>query len=640
MRLRFFLLIITTMLLTLHCSAETGTMLYGSSSPTAELEYWGNNRIERFYVAIHVGEKELIGKKVSGLEVPLPDTEFLYGPTGFISTKLSATTSGSQIIFNPDIASIEGTIDPVTHIMSVKFPEPYEISSDGIYVGYTIEVSGATDYGDSAFTPIAITKGENTSTGLYIFTGGSYKNWTNIGQELKINSAMKVCIQGDYKLNDAIFASAGKSYGERNKETFAPISIVNCGSALINSIDYSYTMDNIETDVHYNFDTPVLNQMLVQQNVMLPVTTPDTDSDIINFKLKKVNDTDVNQNGTTVSGTLRCLTKVPVNRPLVEEFTGTWCGWCPKGIVGMEYMNNKYPDEFIGIAYHVSGQGNTDPMEMTEGYPYLTQSYPNMFINREKELDPYFGSSNNKAYGIEKDWLTEQEKFAVPEIEVYAEWANAEQTKINVKATTTFRDIIGASHNRLRVYLILVQDNLKAPTYGTYVQNWFQENYFYDNIDYANYPGLSDYLWKADKIMNMRYNDVAILTNGINPEQGVLPDNINVDIPVEITYTFDINDAVGVSPINAKLATDSEKLKVVAAVMLNTGQSNERPLNANKCSINKYNDVSMQELDKIAPVSTEWYDMQGRIVKNPKQGIYLRINTLPNGIKQTEKIVL
>ena len=44
---------------------------------------------------------------------------------------------------------------------------------------------------------------------------------------------------------------------------------------------------------------------------------------------------------------------------VIEEGTGTWCGWCPRGAVAMDYMQTTYSD-FIGIAVH-----NGDPMTVT-----------------------------------------------------------------------------------------------------------------------------------------------------------------------------------------------------------------------------------------------------------------------------------
>ena len=35
---------------------------------------------------------------------------------------------------------------------------------------------------------------------------------------------------------------------------------------------------------------------------------------------------------------------------VVEELTGTACGWCPRGLVGMKMLRDLYGDRFIGVA--------------------------------------------------------------------------------------------------------------------------------------------------------------------------------------------------------------------------------------------------------------------------------------------------
>ena len=49
---------------------------------------------------------------------------------------------------------------------------------------------------------------------------------------------------------------------------------------------------------------------------------------------------------------------------VAEELTGTWCGWCIRGIVTFEEMKAKYPDTFIAIAVH----GGSDVMKDEEYY--------------------------------------------------------------------------------------------------------------------------------------------------------------------------------------------------------------------------------------------------------------------------------
>lgn len=77
----------------------------------------------------------------------------------------------------------------------------------------------------------------------------------------------------------------------------------------------------------------------------------------------------------------------PNRRMVVEEGTGTWCGWCVRGIVGMRQMNTKYPDRFIGIAVHAN-----DEMQNAAYASWISSQisgYPSCIINRDgQDRDP------------------------------------------------------------------------------------------------------------------------------------------------------------------------------------------------------------------------------------------------------------
>ena len=73
---------------------------------------------------------------------------------------------------------------------------------------------------------------------------------------------------------------------------------------------------------------------------------------------------------------------------VVEEWTGTWCGMCVRGIVGMHYMEETYGHEnFIGLAVHVD-----DMMEVGSYRDFtanfILSSYPGCIINRSRVADP------------------------------------------------------------------------------------------------------------------------------------------------------------------------------------------------------------------------------------------------------------
>ncbi len=68
------------------------------------------------------------------------------------------------------------------------------------------------------------------------------------------------------------------------------------------------------------------------------------------------------------------------HRIVVEEGTGTWCGFCIRGIVAVEELTEQYPDEFVPICVH-SGD---DPMALASyPTPMSTESLPRMCVNRD-----------------------------------------------------------------------------------------------------------------------------------------------------------------------------------------------------------------------------------------------------------------
>lgn len=77
---------------------------------------------------------------------------------------------------------------------------------------------------------------------------------------------------------------------------------------------------------------------------------------------------------------LNTLSYKPTTRVFGEEGTGTWCGWCPRGAVYMDYMETTYPDTWVGVAVH-----NGDPMTVTAydaAMGELISGYPSGTVNR------------------------------------------------------------------------------------------------------------------------------------------------------------------------------------------------------------------------------------------------------------------
>ncbi|HMU04141.1 MAG TPA: hypothetical protein PJ990_10970, partial [Saprospiraceae bacterium] len=76
----------------------------------------------------------------------------------------------------------------------------------------------------------------------------------------------------------------------------------------------------------------------------------------------------------------------PSRAVLVEEGTGTWCVWCPRGAVFMDKLSAVYKGLFIPIAVH---NGSTDPMLVPEYNTFMAfPAFPNSKVNRGYLGDP------------------------------------------------------------------------------------------------------------------------------------------------------------------------------------------------------------------------------------------------------------
>ena len=171
--------------------------------------------------------------------------------------------------------------------------------------------------------------------------------------------------------------------------TTVPFSgkVTNNGLQTVTSLDISwtdgtntYTDDltglNIAPGGSYNFthSTPLDVASAITYNIEVEASNPNGQPDGFD---------DNNAGSAKVSG----LAFLPAPRVVAEEATGTWCGWCPRGFVFMELMEENYED-FIGIAVH-----NGDPMTNTTyddgltSFPGFT-GFPSVIADRISVIDP------------------------------------------------------------------------------------------------------------------------------------------------------------------------------------------------------------------------------------------------------------
>lgn len=82
---------------------------------------------------------------------------------------------------------------------------------------------------------------------------------------------------------------------------------------------------------------------------------------------------------------------------LIEEGTGTWCGWCPRGAVTLDRFHDLYGESSTGVAIHYN-----DPMQAEIYSQHINDhhfaGYPSGKIARGKKTLMFFESTRNLFY--------------------------------------------------------------------------------------------------------------------------------------------------------------------------------------------------------------------------------------------------
>ncbi len=99
---------------------------------------------------------------------------------------------------------------------------------------------------------------------------------------------------------------------------------------------------------------------------------------------------DEDMSNDTITSKIFVYDNVPdVHKVTVEEATGTWCGWCPRGTVYMDSLSKVHPNTTVLIAIH--GGSSSEPMLLSDyanGMSSKIEGYPEVLVDRVYVNDP------------------------------------------------------------------------------------------------------------------------------------------------------------------------------------------------------------------------------------------------------------
>lgn len=386
----------------------------------------------------------------------------------------------------------------------VDLAVPYEITGKRFYVGYTVMTRSTTDYplGFDGI-PTASQLGDNISQNNV---------WMHVGTQFG-NATLQAIISGESLEANNVALTGGEAplYVKPGESFSITATALNVGTVDVTSLTFSAQVGSTKFETVDSKVSPstITTGGMATVTVSGLVASEESRTLPVTITVKEVNgETNVPHNTYTM--TTLSIESGYERAVVAEEWTGTWCGWCPRGIVGMGYMQENYGDKgFIGIAAH-----NEDAMAI-DAYQYIinvySEGFPGAIVNRMISVDPN-KAELAAAYNIIRDIP------AVGTVEVTASVSETTPSTIDVVAQSTFNlDMTG---NPFSLIVVLKEDQV-----GPYPQT----NYFAGGQN-----GKMDGWESKSSRVNTVFDDVARAIEGPFGIQNSLPGTITKDK----TYTY------------------------------------------------------------------------------------------------------
>lgn len=620
-------------------TAIAGEVTFSYSNPNSRPYVWGTGKAETYDVAILLPEGVLAGSKVSSLTLPLSGELEIADASGWLSSGL--LLSGSKNA--PDIAQVEATADGP--VLRATFAEPLEVASGTAYAGFSFTITAASD--DWNKNPLTVTEAIDPD-GFWIHSSKTYRKWAEKSTTLGVVLALSVELEGDFH-DTAAAPECPAVNSEPGKAFELPVTVVNHGKTEISYVELAVDIPGSGTQTfEVPFFPPISSVYGSKGFNRLMLDAPQGSGTLdMTVTITKVNGEENPDGAKCQTVPLTLFSFLPVMRPLMEEYTGLWCGYCPRGFVALETMKDRYPDRFVGVSYHAKGD-KPEVMQVLQRFPNSVGGFPGAVMNRSLDCDPYFGNSNS-GFGIEPLWQELADSFAPADLGVELEWADDSHSWL--KATSTVRYVSLDASKNCQVSYMLVADNLHGPVMQEPVvsddpteeekaamkawNTWLQSNYYSgEAIPEGN--GWEQFCYGGSKVGGLVFNDVVVLYPSEQMMRGVEGSADNPD-PTTLTrsneYLFDASRIVNID--GEEFVNPDARLRCVAVLLDGaTGAF---------VNCNTSQPVSLSGVGKVpaadAPATEAYYDLAGRATHSTAKGFSIKVETDAQGHRTVRKVV-
>lgn len=577
---------------------------------------WGKQKNEVYDIAMALNNPAFAGKKITSVSALIATASGVEDISLWLSSELTLENKKNV----PNIASMTVTrqiVELAPEVSGVKIsatlPEPYVLTGEPVYVGYSLTVTDNKEPGASS--PVIVTPATNAD-GFYAHCSKSVIKWKNMVESTEANACIYLTIEGEVDPYCLSIVNMPETYALKGEDFTVKANLCNGGYEPVSEIEYSYELAGASKTGKVTLDSPVAPDIMGSSEVELTFEgVSDPGSYDLNVTITKLNG---QPNAAIVPNgycNLFVIPFMPEKRPLIEDFQGTFFGYSPRDYIALQLLNEEFADAVVCASYHVD-----DPMKVPYKFPLEIYGYPRCSIDRNGLCDTYYGTFHlSHDFGMRDNVLELIGTITQCDIDVAAAW-NDEKTDIEVSTDTRFvRDYNDANYE---IGYLLTANGLKGEG-----DEWTQ---------YNKYSGDQGYLGTAleiattwpEYVPGLIYNEVVVNADANMGIEGSLPFEINMNQNYHSEYAF-------MDAAYNELIQDPDNLCVVAFII---DKFTRRVINANKTKVAK-------EWSKVATVSdaevveTIFYDLTGCRVANPGKGIFIVQKMMTDGTTSTSKVL-
>ena len=582
---------------------------WGYGTETENRGGLGVRAAETHDVAIFVApdNSAIVGKTIKAIRFYLRDKANTNNVKVWISKSLPDDISSADYVQDVDQSALKAGDESGKKqglANDIALNKAYTIGSEGVYIGYSFTLTSASD--EKTQYPILTWEGKKTANSFYLRTSKSINKWANFSNEDYGRLSLQVLVEGDFVQNSVTPSSMQDLVVAKNTTGKTKLIVTNGGSAGVSSIDYTIATDGaVGAEQHLDINPPFKTyggQFAIDLPLAADANTGTTTKTIT---ITKVNGKTNEASNKTVTCKLTTVGKQVKRGVVVEEFTGTGCPWCPRGLAGMKKLRETFGENFIGVGIHQFN--DSDPMFFSNYAKVGFQGAPSCKIDRVKEMDPFYGTGDD----ICDDFKEALARVAGVGVSVTGQ-LNANRTEVT--ATATIEPLMSGTYE---IAYALIGDELTGT--GSV---WKQSNNYATRTP-AQWGTDDPYLtpfckggkYGSTKVI-LAYDDVLLASSYVSGTNKAKIDPLQEGKVVTNTYTLTLPTKTVLKEAIEKAGYT--KLAVIAMIIRNDGKienaakfylSND-PAGVEGISENK------SELKEVAR-----YTIDGRRISTPQRGL-------------------